>query len=356
MSVDAQAVPMDDLAAGLDYPLGSTVAVDLLGAELATPVAGYTLKAASDGVRLGAQLGDPTKLSADAWYSRNAVIADRRVSELERIYGRTERYSLDQTVTIGRDESFLKIASFPSDATATAFADAIVKLRIGPHVTAQVRIRSDATLELESMTQTTGALNTGTASGGNDPTRLGSQAGPFQAFLAPDAGTGRTGFWLQVAYNVTEARQVQLQIENQDSQAGTLPVWTPVLAQSTTAPAGNYSWIGMRKTGTRYTYTPRQQDSVVSGTATFQFVAGPRVQFAGTIGRGVVNSGNSSIVDSFAGYVGYGARPSETLTWNVSDAETKIVSITRFGEILIAGRANASLNFQIGGMTYTPRR
>jgi hypothetical protein len=355
-SVDAQAVPMDDMAAGIDYPLGSLVAVDLLGAELATPVAGYTLKAAADGVRLGAHLGDPTKLSSDAWYSRNATIADRRMSELERITGRVERYTLDQTVTIARDERFLKIASFPADATTASFADAIVKVRIGTDVNARLRVRADATLELEDMAQTAPVLSTTTGSGGTDPTRLGSRSGPFQALLAPNAATGGTDLWLQLVYNTTAARTVKLQIENQDSQAGTLPVWTPAIAQSPTAPTGHFGWMGMRQTGTRSTYYPQEQAAVVSGTATFQFVAGPRVQFAGTIVRGIVNASSSNVVDSFAGYVGYGARPDSTLTWNVSDAETKLVSITRFGEIFVAGRANTSLTFQVGGMTYSPRR
>ncbi|WP_369186486.1 siphovirus ReqiPepy6 Gp37-like family protein [Streptomyces sp. R08] len=82
----AQAVPMEDSALdfGRDWFLGDKVSVIVGGTEMAAVVTGMTLKVTEDGYRLGATLGDPTPLSADAAAASAQKDLESRVSSLER--------------------------------------------------------------------------------------------------------------------------------------------------------------------------------------------------------------------------------------------------------------------------------
>ncbi|MGW3336214.1 siphovirus ReqiPepy6 Gp37-like family protein [Streptomyces sp. NPDC001009] len=82
----AQAVPMEDSALdfGRDWFLGDRVSVIVGGSEMAALVTGMTLKVDSDGYRIGATLGDPTPLSADAAATSAQKDLEGRVSSLER--------------------------------------------------------------------------------------------------------------------------------------------------------------------------------------------------------------------------------------------------------------------------------
>lgn len=82
----AQAVPMEDSALdfGRDWFLGDKVSVIVGGSEMAAVVTGMVLKVDSDGYRLGATLGDPTPLSAEAAATSAQKDLESRVSSLER--------------------------------------------------------------------------------------------------------------------------------------------------------------------------------------------------------------------------------------------------------------------------------
>ncbi|MFI6275934.1 siphovirus ReqiPepy6 Gp37-like family protein [Streptomyces sp. NPDC050988] len=82
----AQAVPMEDSALdfGRDWFLGDKVSVIVGGSEMAAVVTGMVLKVDSDGYRLGATLGDPTPLSAEAAAASAQKDLESRVSSLER--------------------------------------------------------------------------------------------------------------------------------------------------------------------------------------------------------------------------------------------------------------------------------
>ncbi|WP_329022507.1 MULTISPECIES: siphovirus ReqiPepy6 Gp37-like family protein [Streptomyces] len=82
----AQAVPMEDsaLTFGKDWGLGDRVTVIVGGTEMAAVVTGMVLKVTEDGYRLGAALGDPAPLSADAAAASAHTGLESRVSSLER--------------------------------------------------------------------------------------------------------------------------------------------------------------------------------------------------------------------------------------------------------------------------------
>ncbi|MER5851030.1 siphovirus ReqiPepy6 Gp37-like family protein [Streptomyces sp. NPDC002012] len=82
----AQAVPMEDSALdfGRDWFLGDKVTVIVGGTEMAAVVTGMILKVTEDGYRLGATLGDPAPLSADAAAASAQKDLESRVSSLER--------------------------------------------------------------------------------------------------------------------------------------------------------------------------------------------------------------------------------------------------------------------------------
>lgn len=85
-AVSVKAVPMDDttMVFGKDWGLGDRVTVVVDGAESTAIVTGYVLRVSSEGVRIGATLGDVTDFDTPARLSKRVEDTARRVSELER--------------------------------------------------------------------------------------------------------------------------------------------------------------------------------------------------------------------------------------------------------------------------------
>ncbi|WP_254792786.1 siphovirus ReqiPepy6 Gp37-like family protein [Streptomyces sp. CC77] len=81
-----QAVPVEDssMEFGIDWGLGDRVSVIAGGQELTAPVTGLVLKAADQGFRVGALLGDPTGFDPRAVSAQRTQDTERRVSALER--------------------------------------------------------------------------------------------------------------------------------------------------------------------------------------------------------------------------------------------------------------------------------
>lgn len=84
-----QAVPMEDagderpMRFGPDWRLGDKVAVVVEAQELTAIVTGYTIRADSDGFRVGALLGDPTGYSVRAALAKRIKSLDTRLASLE---------------------------------------------------------------------------------------------------------------------------------------------------------------------------------------------------------------------------------------------------------------------------------
>lgn len=75
------------MAFGRDWGLGDRVSVVVDGQELTSVVTGVVLKADTDGLRAGAQLGDPTgfNTSADLRAQKRVSAVEQRLSALERV-------------------------------------------------------------------------------------------------------------------------------------------------------------------------------------------------------------------------------------------------------------------------------
>ncbi|WP_438470792.1 siphovirus ReqiPepy6 Gp37-like family protein [Streptomyces asiaticus] len=85
-AVNVQVVPMEDSAMrfGHDWYLGDKVSVVVDNQELSSNVTGMVIKADSDGLKVGALLGDATGFSVDAALSKRVTTTEARVSQLER--------------------------------------------------------------------------------------------------------------------------------------------------------------------------------------------------------------------------------------------------------------------------------
>nr|WP_229789259.1 siphovirus ReqiPepy6 Gp37-like family protein [Pilimelia terevasa] len=85
-AVAVQAVPMEDSAMpfGIDWGPGDRVAVVVEDQELTAVVTGYRLKIDSEGLRIGALLGDPHGFSLAAALHKRVRALEARLSALER--------------------------------------------------------------------------------------------------------------------------------------------------------------------------------------------------------------------------------------------------------------------------------
>ena len=83
--VTVQATPTDDstMRYGIDWSLGDTVTVVVDGDEEQSTVTGFILKASSEGVRLGAVLGDITNLDRNASIEKRLKDVETRLAALE---------------------------------------------------------------------------------------------------------------------------------------------------------------------------------------------------------------------------------------------------------------------------------
>lgn len=88
-AVGVQVTPAESssMRFGTDWGLGDVVSVVVDGQELSSNVTGVIVLANTDGVRVGAQLGDPTGFdtSADLRMQKRLIDAEQRLSALERV-------------------------------------------------------------------------------------------------------------------------------------------------------------------------------------------------------------------------------------------------------------------------------
>jgi hypothetical protein len=87
--VAVRAIPMEDSAMrfGIDWRMGDRVGVVVEDREHASTVTGYTLRVNSDGLRMGAVLGDAEKLTERGAMVRKVSAVESRVAVLERSEG-----------------------------------------------------------------------------------------------------------------------------------------------------------------------------------------------------------------------------------------------------------------------------
>jgi hypothetical protein len=119
-AVSVQAVPADDMAMefGVDWYVGDLVSIvrptsEIQGMELTSPVTGCIIKVDDNGLRVGAILGDPKKLS-DPFGSRLAK-AESRISALERSTPRQPRVQI--AVKANETQTILNSTTYVDDDT-----------------------------------------------------------------------------------------------------------------------------------------------------------------------------------------------------------------------------------------------
>jgi hypothetical protein len=346
--VIAEAVPMDDSAVGIDYPVGSQIAVEVSGIELGTVVSGYTIAANDEGLRVGAMLGDVSGLDADRWFTRQTQAAGRRISRLERIRelaGRTQ-----QRAVFPSPSTIFDLATMtPPSGNLSAFAQAVLTVRIanGTNVTT-MRVRAAGAVA----TRTHDVLELLECSG-NGAFSDGNRAIPNELqLITTSSGALAILAYVPGGHTVAGPFEVTVAAEHEFSTGGA--AWRPAIRSTFTVGQGQIP-IGIHPTDDRfYPFNVAAASGgvwapVASDPAGYYFRPGSLVELRGKITGGF---NNTTPTNSTIGQVPPGADGLNTTKLATNEATGGVVHLSAGLNRILRVRTTGLMTLSLDGISY----